>query len=125
MNEELSRKELEAELHFFRMRAMAGWSKDDWGISAQAMTREAVYGKEVDTGDYPSDHSDLDRCKRCFVAAPSHLQKKMKPRLEKYCTWIEERVKAGDWVGESELDEREKEMLDVYLTLATAKEEPE
>lgn len=104
---------------------MAWWPKDDWGISAQAMTYEAVYGKEVDTWDYPSDHSDLDRCKRCFAAAPLHLQKKMKPRLGKYCAWIEERAKTGGWVGESELDAKEKEMLDVYLTLATAKGLPE
>lgn len=59
-------------------------AEHDYGISSDAMIREALGGDPVRPGEYPRDRGDLGRCERAYERAPEHLQRRMLRRLSSF-----------------------------------------
>lgn len=95
LREQLYDSERAIELLVDRMRERTG------GISSDAMLAEAlVPGHVVYENDYPHDLSDLERCFRTWLEAPTFLRSKMLWRLTQYTSHISEKHISLDGVSD-------------------------
>lgn len=53
------------------------------GVSSRAMVQKVLWGKDLGCA-MPYDSGDWNRCLKTYLAAPPHLQRRMKPIMDLY-----------------------------------------